>query len=81
MGAVHEREAECEERAQSAEQRALHHDARGRPPQHLHDHEERDRGRDPRHATRTSTGRARVSRDATEAKVIKYARVEPIHCG
>ena len=38
---------EREERAQSAEQRALHDDARRWSPQHLHDDEERHRGRDP----------------------------------
>ena len=44
---VHEGEPEREEGAQAAEDRALHHDPRRRPPQQLYDHEEGDRPEDP----------------------------------
>ena len=47
VGPVHQGETQREQCAQSAEQRALHDDARRWGPQHLHDEEEQSRGSTP----------------------------------
>ena len=48
MRPVHEGQAEREQRAQAAEQRALHDDPRGRCPQQLHEEQEERRAHDAR---------------------------------